>query len=93
MLAEYSGVLLILVRAHERIHAALGDAWTKAGEFEKGRQAWQKGLEDFPDSEALKARLATEGDEAQLDYVEEERNLEQRIDTDLSFYDDSLGRP
>jgi len=75
---------------YERIHIALGDAWTKAGEYDKARQAWRQGMADFPQGSKLVERLAISSDEALLDYVEEQRNLEQRVDTDLSFYSDEL---
>jgi len=70
-----------------RTYIGLGDAHTKAKEYELGRTVWERGLELFPDSEKLKARLAVRGDGAQLDYVEAQRNLEQPIDTSLAFLD------
>jgi tetratricopeptide (TPR) repeat protein len=70
-----------------RAHVGLGDALTKDKEYAKAREAWRTGLTLFPDHPDLLARLATEGDDAQLDFVESHRSLEAAIDTDLSFLD------
>lgn len=70
-----------------RAHIGLGDALTKDKSYAEARQAWQAGLALFPADPALTERLATSGDDAQLDYVESHRSLEAAIDTDLSFLD------
>ncbi len=74
-------------RRPEHLEAYLrwGDALTKDGRYEEARRAWRQGLEVFPGEPGLEERLALEGDEAQLDYVEDARSLERTIDTDLSF--------
>jgi len=70
-----------------RSYIGLGDAHTKAKQFEEARRAWGEGLKRFPQSEKLEARLAVRGDGEQLEYVEGQRNLEQPIDTSLAFLD------
>ncbi len=70
-----------------RVHIGLGDAYTKAQDYAQARQAWKRGLRDFPDSAALKTRLSISSDTDLLAYVEAQRNLEHPIETDLSFLD------
>jgi enediyne biosynthesis protein E4 len=72
---------------HLRCHLALGDAYAKAGDPTNARRAWRRGLQLFPDSPALAARLAIADDDRLLAYVESQNSLEQPIDTDLSFLD------
>ena len=70
-----------------RTHIGLGDAYTKAKRYADARAAWKGGLKLFPDSEALRERLAISDDGALLTFVEKNRSLEQPIDTSLSFLD------
>ncbi len=70
-----------------RAHVGLGDALTKEKKYDLARKAWRKGLEAFPDSPELTARLAIEKNGALLDYVEAQRSLENNIDTELTFLD------
>ena len=70
------------------VHVALGDAYTKAGKYKEGRQAWQRGLRAFPQANELKARLDNKDDNAQLAYVESQRSLDKPVDTSLAFLDD-----
>jgi tetratricopeptide (TPR) repeat protein len=70
-----------------RAHVALGDAHAKAKRFRHAREAWREAERVFPNAEELTTRLAVEGDEELLDFVESARNLEKPIDTDLSFLD------
>jgi hypothetical protein len=70
-----------------RVHVGLGDAHAKAKRPEEARRAWERGLEAFSESTELKERLAKVGAGDLLAYVESQRSLEQRIDTDLSFLD------
>jgi tetratricopeptide (TPR) repeat protein len=70
-----------------RVHIALGDAFTKAGQYQEGRAAWQRGLGAFPQAGELKARLETKTDPEQLKYVEAQRRLDQPVDTSLAFLD------
>ncbi|MFN7959999.1 MAG: FG-GAP-like repeat-containing protein [Thermoanaerobaculia bacterium] len=76
-----------------RIYVALGDAYTKAGEVAKAREAWQQGLALFPTASELKERLAIADEDALLKFVEKHCSLEQPIDTDLSFLDRQTGVP
>ncbi len=75
---------------HRRTYLALGQAWAKAGRYQEGRQAWRRGLELFPQDAELQAHLAIDSDEELLDYVLEQRSLEQTIDTGLEFYTEEL---
>ncbi len=69
----------------ERTYVALGDAHTKNKDYAAARAVWRDGLERFPTSAELKRRLDMTDDAALLKFVEDERSLERRIDTDLSF--------
>ena len=71
-----------------KVHVALGDALTKADGYKAARDAWQRGLEAFPNSTELKTRLAITNDVDQLRLVESQRSLEKPVDTSLSFLDD-----
>ena len=70
-----------------RTYIALGDSFAKAKMYAKARAAWRDGLALFPNSSALKDRLAISDNAALLDYVLSIRNLEQPIDTSLAFLD------
>ncbi len=69
------------------VYVALGDAYTKAGEYKNAREAWKAGQRRFPDAPQLKERLAIEDNGELLSYVLKNRSLDQPIDTDLSFVD------
>jgi tetratricopeptide (TPR) repeat protein len=71
-----------------KVRVALGDAYTKAGQYKEARDAWQRGLKAFPDAMELKARLDTKGDQEQLDYVQSQRSLNKPVDTSLAFLDE-----
>ena len=71
---------------HLRAYLGLGDAWAKHGDFEAARSAWRRGAARFPDSEALRSRLALADAGAALTFVEREFSLEREIDTDYSFF-------
>ena len=49
-----------------KVHLALGDAFTKAGNYKEARAAWQRGAKAFPDAKELRARLDTPNEAAQL---------------------------
>ncbi len=70
-----------------RSYLALGDACTKNGKADQARLAWRQGLKLFPNAAELKTRLALENDDALLKFVENQRTLDQPIDTDLTFLD------
>jgi uncharacterized protein len=71
-----------------KVHVALGDACTKAGQYQEAREVWRRGLKVFPEAKELRARLDTRDDTEQLKYVESQRSLEKPVDTCLSFLDD-----
>ncbi len=80
----------VVADAHrERIHVLLGDAYAKNDEYAKARQAWKTGIEQFPDSAALTERLAVKGDKALKKFIADARSLEQPIDTNLTFVEQS----
>ena len=70
-----------------RTYIALGDAYAKAGSYDKAVETWREGLGLFPASAELKERTALGDAAAALGYVEKQRNLEQPIDADMSFLD------
>jgi tetratricopeptide (TPR) repeat protein len=70
----------------EKPHIALGDALSKAGRHQEGRAVWKHAQALFPDSSPLAERLAIEGEEAISKFVQEQRDLEHAIDTDLAFF-------
>jgi len=69
-----------------RSYIGLGDAYAKAKQYDKARAAWREGLALFADSGALADRLAIDDGELSA-FIEEERNLEEPIDTDFGFLD------
>ena len=71
----------------ERAHVGLGDALAKDGRYEEARVAWREGLLAFPSSSDLRERLVERTDAELLAFVESRRNLQNPIDTDLSFLD------
>lgn len=71
---------------HLRTHVALGDALARDGRLDEARRAWQHGLALFPDATSLTERLGTP-DASLLEFLDEQRSLENPIDTDLSFLD------
>ena len=75
---------------YHRTYVALGQAYAKAGRYDEARQAWNRGLEVFPESEEIREHLAVRGDEELLEHVKSKRSLEQPIDTDLSFFKELL---
>ena len=74
-----------------RAYILLGDALAKMGSHEEGRTAWRQGLDLYPESEELRSRLAIEGEEATLEFIESVRSLEMPINTNFSFLDDDGG--
>lgn len=70
-----------------RAYVALGDAYVKNGEVEKGRIAWRRGLKVFPAAAELTERLGNDEQSAVLVFVDQKRSLQQPIDTDFSFLD------
>ncbi len=75
---------------HLRTWLALGQAQTKAGHFDEGRETWRRGLEKFPGAGELEQALAIEDDDELLAYVRDVRSLERPVDTDVSFFEGEL---
>lgn len=76
-------------RVYVRSWIALGDAYWKTDEPEKARATWREGLELFPGEQGLEERLALADDQVD-DYLFEQHDPNQRVDTDL---DALLGEP
>lgn len=68
-----------------RTYVGLGDAYVKDKDYAAARAIWREGLDRFPEDSDIKARLSLTDDSALLRFVESQRSLERRIDTDLSF--------
>jgi len=69
---------------HALAYVALGDALVKSGDIQKARLMWQQGLKINPSGLLLGARLNLTDAEL-VNYVDEVRDLNNPIDTDLSF--------
>jgi tetratricopeptide (TPR) repeat protein len=67
---------------HVRVYLALGDGYFKMDDLEKARTMWKEGLAQFPDSAALKQRLAAEGDALKL-LLDDVYDPNKRVDTNL----------
>lgn len=67
---------------HVRAWVALGDGYWKSEEFERARAAWTDGLQEFPKSALLQARLASR-DDALTSLVEDSFDPNKRVDTNL----------
>src|SRR4051812_44367800 len=67
---------------HVRVWISLGDAYWKTDDLPRARATWQAGLAEFPDSRALKERLARDGGDLKA-YVEDQLDPSRRVDTDL----------
>lgn len=65
-----------------RNYVGLGDGYWRLEDVAKAREIWQKGLELFPNSADLKARLALEG-EALDNLLNSHYSTEKRVDTNL----------
>jgi enediyne biosynthesis protein E4 len=71
-------------RYHALGYVALGDAYVKDGEPERGLKAWGRGLELFPQSTSLQQRAALTPVSARP-FVDAARDIDKPIDTDISF--------
>jgi tetratricopeptide (TPR) repeat protein len=61
---------------------ALGDGYWKIDDLEKARSTWSEGLKEYPDSPALKERLAGQGDDLKT-IIGDALDFKKRVDTDL----------
>ena len=65
-----------------RVWISLGDGYWKTDDLAKATEIWTEGLKMFPDSEALKQRLAKQGDELK-DFLDDVMDPSKRVDTNL----------
>jgi tetratricopeptide (TPR) repeat protein len=65
-----------------RAYVSLGDGYWKTDNLAKARAIWRAGLAEYPDSPALKDRLARQGDELKA-YIDDALDPGKRVDTDL----------
>lgn len=67
---------------HVRVYVALGDGHYKMDDLAKATAIWKEGLGQFPDSAALKQRLAAQG-EALASLIDAAYDPNKRVDTSL----------
>jgi tetratricopeptide (TPR) repeat protein len=67
---------------HVRAWISLGDAYWKTDQLDKAKATWKAGLDEFADSEQLKARLARDGDDLKT-YIDDVLDPNKRVDTNL----------
>jgi tetratricopeptide (TPR) repeat protein len=65
-----------------RAYVSLGDGYWKTDEIDKAKAMWKEGLAAFPNSAALKERLAKDGDDLKM-VIEDTLDPNKRVDTDL----------
>jgi tetratricopeptide (TPR) repeat protein len=65
-----------------RVWVSLGDAYWKVDDLPKATETWTNALKEFPDSDALKQRLAKQGDELK-EYLDDVLDPSKRVDTNL----------
>jgi tetratricopeptide (TPR) repeat protein len=67
---------------HLRVYVSLGDGYWKTDNLAKARSTWKSGLAAFPDSNALKERLARQGEDLKA-VIDDALDPNKRVDTDL----------
>jgi len=67
---------------YARVYVALGDGYWKIDNTDEATKTWRAGLAEFPDTEALKARLAAQGD-ALKKIMDDAYDPAKRVDTSL----------
>jgi tetratricopeptide (TPR) repeat protein len=65
-----------------RVWVALGDGYWKTDDLARAAETWSEGLKMFPDSEALKQRLAKQGDELK-EFLDDALDPSKRVDSNL----------
>lgn len=65
-----------------RVYVSLGDGYWKTDNLDKAKAIWKEGLAQFPDSQALKDRLAKNGEDLDK-YINDVLDPNKRVDTDL----------
>jgi tetratricopeptide (TPR) repeat protein len=67
---------------HVRVYISLGDGYWKTDNLDKAKAIWKEGVAAFPDSQALKDRLAKQGEDLDT-YINNVLDPNKRVDTDL----------
>jgi tetratricopeptide (TPR) repeat protein len=67
---------------HVRTWIGLGDGYWKIDQLEKARATWSAGLKSFPDNQALRDRVARQGDALEA-VIESALDPAKRVNTDL----------
>jgi len=67
---------------HVRTYVSLGDGYWKMDDLPKAIATWKDGLAAFPDSAALRDRLAKQGDDLQK-LIDDSYDPSKRVDTSL----------
>jgi len=65
-----------------RAYISLGDGYWKTDQLDKAKALWKEGLALFPNSAALKDRVAKDGDDLKMT-IEDTLDPNKRVDTDL----------
>jgi len=65
-----------------RAYVSLGDGYWKTDELDKAKAIWKEGLGLFPNSAALRDRVAKDGDDLKT-VIEDTLDPNKRVDTDL----------
>jgi hypothetical protein len=68
-----------------RTFVGLGDARVQLGAFAAAQEVWRQGLQLFPGHPELEKRLLLPDADAARAFVHQVRNLNEDVDTDLSF--------
>lgn len=65
-----------------RVWISLGDGYWKTDDLAKAAEIWTEGLKGFPESDALKQRLAKQGDDLK-EFLDDVMDPSKRVDTNL----------
>jgi tetratricopeptide (TPR) repeat protein len=65
-----------------RVWISLGDGYWKTDDLAKATEIWTEALKRFPESDALKQRLAKQGDDLK-EFLDDVLDPSKRVDTDL----------
>ncbi|MBI2187371.1 MAG: hypothetical protein HYU37_09690 [Acidobacteria bacterium] len=68
---------------HVRTFLALGDGYWKVEQYDRARATWEQGLKQFPESEALRARITADAGRLAV-MLDAAFDPTRRVDTDLS---------
>jgi len=65
-------------------YIALGDAYVRDGQIEQGVGVWRDGIKRFPENADLQRRLAIDDEYKLVRFIDKERSLKAKVNTDLS---------